>query len=145
MNPADQRRWGQDPEREEVAGDTPSGGASSRVRDHLANERTLLAYLRTGVSILALGLVIERFSLFQRLTGVPQHNGSAMTIPIVGTVLMWLGFLLIPLSVWRFLVERRGIGPPYLAAPLWPLTLLALTLALASIVLLAAVLLDRWA
>jgi putative membrane protein len=30
------------------------------VREHLANERTLLSWVRTGVSLTSFGLVIER-------------------------------------------------------------------------------------
>jgi putative membrane protein len=32
--------------------------------DHLANERTYLAYLRTAVSLMSFGIVINRFSFF---------------------------------------------------------------------------------
>jgi putative membrane protein len=43
----------------------PSGGASgssgNRARDHLANERTYLAWLRTAVGVLALAAAIARF------------------------------------------------------------------------------------
>lgn len=32
--------------------------------DHAANERTYLAWVRTGVAVMALGFVIEKFDLF---------------------------------------------------------------------------------
>ena len=32
--------------------------------DHAANERTFLAWVRTGIAVIALGLVIEKFNLF---------------------------------------------------------------------------------
>jgi putative membrane protein len=32
--------------------------------DHAANERTFLAWLRTGIAVIAFGFVIERFNLF---------------------------------------------------------------------------------
>ncbi|KAL8823672.1 MAG: hypothetical protein Q9191_005643 [Dirinaria sp. TL-2023a] len=34
----------------------------SVARDHLASERTLLAWLRTGLGFIALGIAVERFS-----------------------------------------------------------------------------------
>jgi uncharacterized membrane protein YidH (DUF202 family) len=37
---------------------------SARSRDHLANERTFLAWIRTSVGIIALGFVVEKFTLF---------------------------------------------------------------------------------
>lgn len=38
----------------------------TRVREHLANERTFLAWVRTSIGIMAFGFVIEKFSLFTR-------------------------------------------------------------------------------
>jgi putative membrane protein len=32
--------------------------------DHAANERTFLAWVRTGIAVIAFGLVIEKFNLF---------------------------------------------------------------------------------
>ncbi|MGE5657212.1 MAG: YidH family protein [Actinomycetota bacterium] len=37
----------------------------SRVRDHLANERTYLAWMRTAIALLGFGVVIVRLRLFQ--------------------------------------------------------------------------------
>ena len=35
-------------------------------REHLANERTFLAWIRTSIGIMAFGFVLERFSFFLR-------------------------------------------------------------------------------
>ena len=32
--------------------------------DHAANERTFLAWVRTGIAVVAFGFVIEKFNLF---------------------------------------------------------------------------------
>jgi putative membrane protein len=32
--------------------------------DHAANERTFLAWVRTGIAVIALGFVIEKFNVF---------------------------------------------------------------------------------
>ncbi|MGI5133230.1 MULTISPECIES: YidH family protein [unclassified Streptomyces] len=45
--------------------DTPKGpspNAGGRARDHLANERTYLAWLRTGISVAALGVAVAKFA-----------------------------------------------------------------------------------
>jgi putative membrane protein len=39
---------------------------SSNIRDHLANERTFLAWIRTSIGIMAFGFVVEKFALFVR-------------------------------------------------------------------------------
>lgn len=36
----------------------------NHIRDHLANERTFLAWIRTSLGLIAFGFVIERFILF---------------------------------------------------------------------------------
>jgi putative membrane protein len=36
----------------------------SAYTDHSANERTFLAWIRTGIAVIALGFVIEKFNLF---------------------------------------------------------------------------------
>ncbi|MBS0648801.1 MAG: DUF202 domain-containing protein [Verrucomicrobia bacterium] len=37
--------------------------------DHMANERTFLAWIRTSVGIMAFGFVVERFALFIKQIG----------------------------------------------------------------------------
>jgi putative membrane protein len=47
----------------------------NRARDHLANERTFLAWVRTGVSVVVFGFAIGRFSLAMRqLTSLGGHD-----------------------------------------------------------------------
>ncbi|HKD81123.1 MAG TPA: DUF202 domain-containing protein [Candidatus Angelobacter sp.] len=46
------------------AGATGSSASQAHVSEHLANERTYLAYLRTAVSLISFGITINRFSLF---------------------------------------------------------------------------------
>jgi uncharacterized membrane protein YidH (DUF202 family) len=52
----------------------------NRARDHLANERTFLAWVRTAVAIVVFGFAIGRFSIAMRqltaLQGHPLHRGG---------------------------------------------------------------------
>jgi len=63
----------------------------SLFRDHAANERTVLAWIRTGVALMAFGFAIARFGLFLRemseVRGAPVHTplgsqwfGAAMVV-----------------------------------------------------------------
>lgn len=46
--------------------------------DHAANERTFLAWVRTGIAIIAFGFVIEKFNLFVRtLAEANNANGAS--------------------------------------------------------------------
>ena len=72
-------------------------------RFFFAAERTLLAWIRTGLTIMALGFVVARFGLFLRLLAAQQsetskyaeHHGFANTVGIalvlVGVACMLLG------------------------------------------------------
>ncbi|MDB5350199.1 MAG: putative rane protein [Planctomycetota bacterium] len=44
----------------------PEPAASNRTRDHLANERTFLAWVRTSLGLIGLGFVLARMGLFLR-------------------------------------------------------------------------------
>ena len=66
--------------------------------DHAANERTFLAWVRTGIAVIAFGFIIEKFNLFvltiassasaevahrlqlERLSGRPCHVGGGLAV-----------------------------------------------------------------
>jgi putative membrane protein len=49
----------------------------SRYSDHAANERTFLAWVRTGIAVIAFGLFIERFNIFLVAIGRTVSGESA--------------------------------------------------------------------
>jgi len=61
-----------------LRGRSNSWSMYSVARDHLALERTFLAWLRTGLGFVALGIAIERFGklkpVFKALTPHPRHE-----------------------------------------------------------------------
>lgn len=80
-----------------------------------ANERTFLAWVRTGIAVIALGFVIERFNLFLLAVagdaGVANlgrfHRLSGPAGRYGGTVLVGAGVVLIMVSAVRFLQTER--------------------------------------
>ncbi len=66
-----------------------------------AAERTLLAWLRTAISLLAFGFVVARFDLF--LHRRPSAAGS-----LLGAMLTGIGGLFAILSVLRYWREAHG-------------------------------------
>ncbi len=52
---------------------------SNRARDHLANERTFLAWVRTSVAIVVFGFAIGRFAIAMRQLAAFQGHASKTT------------------------------------------------------------------
>jgi putative membrane protein len=69
---------------------TPDPATDLRV--YFAAERTLLAWIRTGITVMAFGFVIARFGLFLRFV---QHEAAAASAtglsPALGAAMVWLG------------------------------------------------------
>ena len=70
---------------------------SNRARDHLANERTFLAWVRTAAAIVVFGFAIGRFSIAMRqltmLQGHPVHTaGLSVWMGAVSIVSPFLNF-----------------------------------------------------
>ncbi|MEL7334394.1 MAG: DUF202 domain-containing protein [Cyanobacteria bacterium J06560_2] len=78
---------------------------SDKQREHQANERTFLAWLRTSISLIGFGFAIARFGLFLQQVDATQ---SATTVPsvvssrIVGIGLVGFGVFSIILAAWRY-------------------------------------------
>lgn len=48
---------------------------NKRLSDHLSNERTHLAYMRTAISLISLGIAVNRFSLYLKQHDEPVRPG----------------------------------------------------------------------
>jgi putative membrane protein len=68
---------------------------STRAREHLANERTLLAWVRTGIALMGLGFVVARFGLFLRQLGLERGAPAANDTGVAG----WIGIGLVAAAV----------------------------------------------
>jgi uncharacterized membrane protein YidH (DUF202 family) len=102
---------------------------SARMRDLMANSRTLLAWIRTAISFAGLGFVVARFGVSTSL----QRTSEA-----IGIVLALIGLAFTGLGYAQYLrtleIEQ---GPPGSPVPLrWP-TLTAASCCAVSCALLA--------
>jgi putative membrane protein len=90
-----------------------------RYSDHAANERTFLAWVRTGIATIAFGYVIEKFNLFMltlananTAIGSEHHLSAKLSGPLGrydGTALIFVGIALILVAVVRFIRTGRLI------------------------------------
>ncbi len=110
--------------------------ASSAVRDHLANKRTMLAWCRTAIAMMALGFVVARFGLLLReLAPLVPHRIPEGVSTVFGTTLVAIGGILIILAILEYLQTGRAIDRhAYHWSP-------ALEIALSVVLVLAAVIL----
>jgi putative membrane protein len=82
------------------------GEHATEVREHLANERTLLSWVRTGVGLISLGIVVERAGSF-----VSAGTGDADKLSgLLGAALALLGCLALVLGTVQFVRNRRRIS-----------------------------------
>ncbi|EHJ48751.1 protein of unknown function DUF202 [Solidesulfovibrio carbinoliphilus subsp. oakridgensis] len=83
-------------------------------RNHLANERTFLAWCRTGLALFGFSFVIERFDFFIRqIQDVPLFSGVAqkhLHTEAVTLSTFAVGVLVMVVAVWRFWYIRRCIN-----------------------------------
>ena len=90
-----------------------------RYTDHAANERTFLAWVRTGIAIIAFGFVVEKFNLFIRTLvetnalgdtkNLRLHKLSGAFSHYDGLALILVGAAIIVVSLIRFMRTSRLI------------------------------------
>ncbi len=82
--------------------------------DHLANERTFLAWIRTSIGIMAFGFVVVKFSLFVKqltlLLGKEQIIQQKGYSAIVGIVLVAVGAIASILAYIRYKKTEKQIN-----------------------------------
>jgi len=90
-----------------MSGQDDAGQASDRrdlpeaaVRDHLANERTLLAWQRTALGVIAIGFLVDRFAL---------EGGTTFVGSVLGVAMVLLGAAVSVVGAYRFVRTEREI------------------------------------
>lgn len=116
------------------------------MRDHLANERTLLAWVRTALTFMAFGVGVAKLAVLLRVAAL-DHPEIAESLPsatrsaLTGVVLIGFGGALAAIGMIRSQRWSRRINPSYPPPTQKTLTIIAagtvaLALALAVYVLL---------
>lgn len=92
-----------------------------RQREHQANERTFLAWLRTSIALIGFGFALARFGLFlQQLAAAVTRQAvppkSFFSSENLGVSLVIVGIVVIALAAWRYnqvfwQIERADYQP----------------------------------
>ena len=99
-----------------------------RSRQHLANERTFLSWMRTSIALIGLGFIVARFGLFLREfalvvksnynVNINSNNSNATATAslfghyqssLIGITIIILGIALIGLALRNYLITRSHI------------------------------------
>ena len=81
------------------------------IRDHLANERTFLAWVRTSIALLGFGILIAKL----RFLGIAPHAGvrsARLGMAFAGT-----GILTLLIAAWHYARTRQMIDGGEYKAP----------------------------
>jgi putative membrane protein len=102
-----------------VADKTPEQVAA-RPREHLANERTLLAWARTAITFEALGFGVSRFDIFLRQTEAGSTSSRSVVAAVLGIVFVVAGLVAAAMGTLRYFEARRQIETGRFEAQYWP-------------------------
>ena len=92
--------------------DSPAKTQKAAPSDYLAAERTLLAWVRTGLALMAFGFVVARFGLFlQQLAAIERTDsyGSSGLSIWFGTALITAGVIVNLASAWNHLRTVKAL------------------------------------
>lgn len=89
---------------EQPSGQSAGRRSSDKQREHQANERTYLAWLRTSISLIGFGFAIARFGIFLQQLDPEQvtTDGAFLSSRLIGVSLVGFGVFSIILAAWRY-------------------------------------------
>ncbi len=79
-----------------------SGIAERDPRVQMAAERTMLAWIRTGLALMAFGFVVARFALIMQTLGLTTHPFLTLSATIIGVVMVLLGIIASAGAPWHY-------------------------------------------
>ena len=86
----------------------------AKQRNHLANERTFQAWIRTSLSLMGFGFIIEQFSIFLRANQSALHSLEAQNASdyswFVGVLLIALAIIMLITAYGRYRFIAKKIG-----------------------------------
>ena len=87
---------------------------NEKSREHLANERTFLAWIRTSIALMAFGLVIIKFALFLKQISRMLEGKLISSVQgdswLIGVVMIALGIILAILAFLQYEKVKKQLN-----------------------------------
>ncbi len=103
-----------------------------RSREHFANERTFLAWIRTSIALMGFGFIIVKFAVFLRQISVMLETKQVSSNgygDVVGVIMVALGVIIAVFAFFQYKKNERQISSNvYYSASLLSLLLLLVIL-----------------
>jgi uncharacterized protein (DUF302 family)/uncharacterized membrane protein YidH (DUF202 family) len=99
---------------------SPGTGQRATLSDYLAAERTLLAWIRTGLALMGFGFVVARFGLFLQQLQIAQHAPTVQSYGLslwFGTALIGAGVAVNVFSGWHHARLIRALDLGHVTGP----------------------------
>ena len=108
--------------------------------DHLANERTFLAWIRTSIALMGFGFVIVKFALFVRQITYIIEPKDATTIgkgysALIGIIMVAVGAIIAILAYVRYRNIQKQLENSTFFPSRWLSVFLTIGIVIASILL----------
>ncbi len=117
-----------------IEGTRPTGPA-----DHLANERTFLAWIRTSIALMGFGFVIVKFAIFIRQITIALGEKALVSgkgySAIIGVVMVALGAIIATLAYLRYRSIEKQLSNNVYFPSNWIIALVTISLIIGSILL----------
>ena len=115
------------------------GHKEGKTADHLANERTFLAWIRTSIAMMGFGFVIVKFALFIRQITIALAEKAVVTqkgySAVIGVIMVAAGAIIAALAFIRYRnIEKQLSADSYFPSQ-WLSVLVTLTIIIVSILL----------
>ena len=111
---------------------------SSGPADHLANERTFLAWIRTSIALMGFGFVIVKFAVFLRqmsfmmTADVSASKGFSSEI---GLIMVISGAIITSLAYWRYRTIEKQLNDGAYFPSKWLSVFVTISIIISSIFL----------
>ena len=110
----------------------------AKITDHLANERTFLAWIRTALGLTGFGFVLGRMGLFLNQIAVSSDAKRIRTgheFIFVGILFLVIGAILAGWSGWKYEQNRSAIDSDRFSPSKWSIVVLTGVVVIGSLVI----------